>query len=64
MKTLKNLFLALAAVAVVAAAGCTPAEKQQKPRNVIYLIGDGMGFGAVTSLLMAEEGQTGLRWLL
>ena len=59
MKTLKNLFLALAAVAVVAAAGCTPAEKQQKPRNVIYLIGDGMGFGAVTSLLMAEEGQTG-----
>ena len=59
MKTFKNLFLALAAVAVVAAAGCTPAEKQQKPRNVIYLIGDGMGFGAVTSLLMAEEGQTG-----
>ncbi len=59
MKTLKNLFLALAAVAVVAAAGCTPAEKQQKPRNVIYLIGDGMGFGAVTSLLMAEEEQTG-----
>lgn len=59
MKTLKNLFLVLAAVAVVAATGCTPAEKQQKPRNVIYLIGDGMGFGAVTSLLMAEEGQTG-----
>ena len=59
MKTLKNLFLALAAVAVVAAAGCVPAQKQQKPKNVIYLIGDGMGFGAVTSLLLAEEGQTG-----
>ena len=59
MKTLKILFLALAAVAVVAAAGCAPAQKQQKPKNVIYLIGDGMGFGAVTSLLLAEEGQTG-----
>ena len=59
MKTLKNLFIALAAVAVVAAAGCVPAQKQQKPKNVIYLIGDGMGFGAVTSLLLAEEGQTG-----
>ena len=30
-----------------------------KPTNVIYLIGDGMGFGAVSSLLLTTEGQTG-----
>ena len=30
-----------------------------KPTNVIYLIGDGMGFGAVTSLLLTAEEQTG-----
>jgi alkaline phosphatase len=28
-------------------------------RNVIYLIGDGMGFGAVTSLLLTEDDVTG-----
>ena len=26
-----------------------------KPTNVIYLIGDGMGFGAVTSLLLTTD---------
>lgn len=36
---------------------CTP--KEEKVKNVIYLIGDGMGFGAVSSLLLSEEGQTG-----
>ena len=30
-----------------------------KPTNVIYLIGDGMGFGAVTSLLLTADEQTG-----
>ena len=34
-------------------------SKPQKPQNVIYLIGDGMGFGAVSSLLLSENGQTG-----
>ncbi len=29
------------------------------PKNVIYLIGDGMGFGAVSSLLLSEDSATG-----
>ena len=49
----------LIAIAVLAFASCCGKTEQQKPKNVIYLIGDGMGFGAVTSLLMAEEGETG-----
>ena len=57
MKTLKRLFMAIAVVAV--AVGCTAEQEQQKPKNVIYLIGDGMGFGAVSSLLLAEDGDTG-----
>lgn len=57
MKTLRKLIMAIAVAAV--AAGCTAGQEQQKPKNVIYLIGDGMGFGAVSSLLLAEEGDTG-----
>ena len=38
---------------------CTPAEEKPQVKNVIYLIGDGMGFGAVSSLLLAEDGVTG-----
>ena len=34
-------------------------NSNQKPINVIYLIGDGMGFGAVSSLLLTTDGQTG-----
>ncbi|MBQ5827334.1 MAG: alkaline phosphatase [Bacteroidales bacterium] len=49
----------LIAIAVLAFASCCGKTEQQKPKNVIYLIGDGMGFGAVSSLLLAEEGQTG-----
>lgn len=57
MRTLKNLFLLVAVAAI--AAGCAAGAKQQKPKNVIYLIGDGMGFGAVSTLLLSENGQTG-----
>lgn len=57
MKNFRKLFLAIAVVAV--AAGCTSGHKQQRAENVIYLIGDGMGFGAVSSLLLAEDGETG-----
>jgi alkaline phosphatase len=32
---------------------------EPKVKNVIYLIGDGMGFGAVTSLLLSEDEMTG-----
>jgi len=31
----------------------------QKPQNVIYLIGDGMGFGAVSALLLTADDTTG-----
>lgn len=31
----------------------------ETPKNVIYLIGDGMGFGAVSSLLLSEDSVTG-----
>ena len=56
MKNFKFLMLAIAALAV---ASCCGKTEPQKPKNVIYLIGDGMGFGAVSSLLFAEDGQTG-----
>ena len=54
MKRLSTLLVALAAIVL---ASCC--NKPQKPQNVIYLIGDGMGFGAVSSLLLSENGQTG-----
>ena len=38
---------------------CNKAEEKPQVKNVIYLIGDGMGFGAVSSLLLAEDGVTG-----
>lgn len=56
---MKNCKFMLIAIAVLAFASCCGKTEQQKPKNVIYLIGDGMGFGAVSSLLLAEEGQTG-----
>ena len=45
-------------IAMVVLSSCT-FEFQKKPKNVIYLIGDGMGFGAVSSLLLSMEEETG-----
>ena len=45
-------------IAMVVLSSCT-FECQKKPQNVIYLIGDGMGFGAVSSLLLSMEEETG-----
>ncbi len=56
MKSYRYFLAAVAAFALVCS--CT-AEKPQHPHNVIYLIGDGMGFGAVSSLLLSEEEETG-----
>ncbi len=56
MKNFKTLLVAIAALAV---ASCCGNSEPQKPKNVIYLIGDGMGFGAVSTLLLSEEEQTG-----
>lgn len=53
MKTVKITLVVF--VAFVLLVGCA----EQKPKNVIYLIGDGMGFGAVSSLLLSENGETG-----
>lgn len=51
----KIIFLFLVTLTVLSS--CS--NKEQKPLNVIYLIGDGMGFGAISSLLLIEEEQTG-----
>ena len=40
----------------LAITGC---NNEPKVKNVIYLIGDGMGFGAVTTLLLTEDEPTG-----
>ena len=56
MKKIHSLFVAIFAMAVLAS--CT-FEYQKQPENVIYLIGDGMGFGAITSLLLSMEEETG-----
>ena len=45
------------AMCLLTAACCN--DKRPEVENVIYLIGDGMGFGAVTSLLLTEDEVTG-----
>ena len=56
MKIYRYILAAAAALALVCSCAT---EKTKKPQNVIYLIGDGMGFGAVSSLLLAQDGETG-----
>lgn len=55
----KNVSIAIALLAVLAVTSCNSAKDDPQVKNVIYLIGDGMGFGAVTSLLLAEDSVTG-----
>lgn len=45
--------------ALLALALTTSCSSEPQVKNVIYLIGDGMGFGAVTSLLLSEDEVTG-----
>lgn len=49
------IFLSLALTAATA----RKVEKNPQVKNVIYLIGDGMGLGAVSSLLLSEDAETG-----
>jgi alkaline phosphatase len=49
-------FISAAVLAMFALTSCC---KEPQVKNVIYLIGNGMGFGAVTSLLLTEEDPTG-----
>lgn len=55
----KNVSIAIALLAVLAVTSCNSAKDDPQVKNVIYLIGDGMGFGAVTSLLLTEDSVTG-----
>ena len=49
--------VSMLALILLTAACCN--VKKPEVENVIYLIGDGMGFGAVTSLLVSEDSLTG-----
>jgi alkaline phosphatase len=49
----------LISLAMVALLSVTSCSNEPQVKNVIYLIGDGMGFGAVSSLLLSEDAQTG-----
>ena len=53
---MKKILLTTMALAMLLSS-CT--STCDKPTNVIYLIGDGMGFGAVSSLLLTADEQTG-----
>ena len=50
---MKKRFLTLAACALALCAACT--DREPEVRNVIYLIGDGMGLAQVSLLQVAEE---------
>ena len=51
--------IAIAMLSIFCAASCCNTADKPQVKNVIYLIGDGMGFGAVTSLLLSEDEATG-----
>ena len=52
----KNNIISMALLAMFAFTSCC---NEQQVKNVIYLIGDGMGAGAVTALLLSEDEPTG-----
>ena len=58
---MKKVSLALTALLAVISVSscCTNADDAPQVKNVIYLIGDGMGLGAVSSLVLSEESATG-----
>lgn len=51
--------ISIAILAILCAVSCCTTADQPQVKNVIYLIGDGMGFGAVSSLLLSEDEVTG-----
>ena len=54
---MKKSFISMAMLSLVLAiTGCS---NEPQVKNVIYLIGDGMGFGAVSTLLLSEDEPTG-----
>lgn len=58
MTKIKLISLAmLAAASAISCSNCT--EDKPEVKNVIYMIGDGMGLGAVSSLVLSEDNPTG-----
>ncbi|MBO7305329.1 MAG: hypothetical protein J6U47_01215 [Bacteroidales bacterium] len=55
---MKKISLLMASLAIIVASCCNN-NTNNYPKNVIYLIGDGMGFGAVSSLLLSQDSITG-----
>ena len=58
MKRIRLISITMLALLFATSCNNNVAEKPQV-KNVIYLIGDGMGFGAVSSLLLSEDSVTG-----
>ena len=54
-----NVISIMILAAVLAVSCNNKVEEKPQAKNVIYLIGDGMGMGAVTSLLLSEDEVTG-----
>jgi alkaline phosphatase len=56
----KISWILIAALALLSVTSCCNGGKDHpQVKNVIYLIGDGMGLGAVSSLVLSEEAPTG-----
>ena len=52
----KTYLISIAMMALLFTTSCNaPIAEKPQVKNVIYLIGDGMGFGAVSSLLLSED---------
>lgn len=58
MKNINRISVLILSLLLATSCCKNEAEKPQV-KNVIYLIGDGMGFGAVSSLLLSEDSVTG-----
>ena len=56
---MKKISLISITLLALLAVSCAQTEEAPKVKNVIYLIGDGMGMGAVSSLVLSEDGATG-----
>ena len=54
----KTTLFSVAMLALMMLSSCCN-NSEPKVKNVIYIIGDGMGFGAVSSLLLSEDEPTG-----
>ena len=56
---MKNYFKIILLMAILAIFNSCTYHRSKDVKNVIYLIGDGMGFGAVTTTLLTHEQVTG-----